>query len=112
MAPSSPSASAAQEENEMVAIHPIPKLSDFYEFFSFSNLSPPILSTVYFSLSIFFSLQSGTSRILSCISSKCAISGLKRVDCNDAKTRRDGDYFELQVPYFLSFLLVLHLFGF
>nr|AWY63024.1 tetratricopeptide repeat-like superfamily protein [Erythranthe lewisii] len=28
---------------DMVAIHPIPKLSDFYEFFSFSNLSPPIL---------------------------------------------------------------------
>lgn len=55
--PLSPSASAAQEENEMVAIHPIPKLSDFYEFFSLSNLSPPILSTVYFSLSIFFSLQ-------------------------------------------------------
>ncbi|XP_060167908.1 protein REDUCED CHLOROPLAST COVERAGE 3 [Lycium barbarum] len=57
---------AAQEENEMVAIHPIPKLSDFYDFFSFSNLSPPILS-------------------------------LKRVDCNNAKARRDGDYFELQI---------------
>ncbi|KAL8042966.1 hypothetical protein ABFX02_09G087500 [Erythranthe guttata] len=28
---------------DMVAIHPIPKLSDFYEFFSFSHLSPPIL---------------------------------------------------------------------
>lgn len=28
----------------MAAIHPIPKLSDFYEFFSFSNLSPPILN--------------------------------------------------------------------
>ncbi|GMQ08986.1 hypothetical protein CsSME_00052497 [Camellia sinensis var. sinensis] len=28
---------------EMAAIHPIPKLSDFYEFFSFSHLSPPIL---------------------------------------------------------------------
>ncbi|CAA0816455.1 Tetratricopeptide repeat (TPR)-like superfamily protein [Striga hermonthica] len=28
---------------DMVAIQPIPKLSDFYEFFSFSNLSPPIL---------------------------------------------------------------------
>ncbi|XP_028766383.1 protein TSS isoform X2 [Neltuma alba] len=27
----------------MVAIHPTPKLSDFYEFFSFSHLSPPIL---------------------------------------------------------------------
>ncbi|KAH0749501.1 hypothetical protein KY290_028733 [Solanum tuberosum] len=61
-----PSAPAVQEENAMVAIHPIPKLSDFYEFFSFSHLSPPILS-------------------------------LKRVDCNNAKTRRDGDYFELQI---------------
>ncbi|CAN4100184.1 unnamed protein product [Withania somnifera] len=38
------SAPAAQEENEMLAIHPIPKLSDFYEFLSFSHLSPPILS--------------------------------------------------------------------
>ncbi|XP_059645026.1 protein REDUCED CHLOROPLAST COVERAGE 3 isoform X2 [Cornus florida] len=28
---------------EMAAIHPIPKLSDFYDFFSFSHLSPPIL---------------------------------------------------------------------
>ncbi|KAL0354827.1 UNVERIFIED_CONTAM: protein TSS [Sesamum radiatum] len=28
---------------DMAAIHPIPKLSDFYEFFSFSHLSPPIL---------------------------------------------------------------------
>lgn len=28
---------------DMAAIHPVPKLSDFYEFFSFSNLSPPIL---------------------------------------------------------------------
>ncbi|KAL1292751.1 hypothetical protein HN51_053310 [Arachis hypogaea] len=27
----------------MVAIHPTPKLSDFYEFFSFSHLTPPIL---------------------------------------------------------------------
>ncbi|KAL2338169.1 hypothetical protein Fmac_012615 [Flemingia macrophylla] len=27
----------------MKAIHPTPKLSDFYEFFSFSHLSPPIL---------------------------------------------------------------------
>ncbi|KAF3651025.1 putative Cupredoxin superfamily protein [Capsicum annuum] len=60
------SAPAAQEENDMVAIHPIPKLSDFYEFFSFSHLSPPILS-------------------------------LKRVVCNNAKTKRDGDYFELQI---------------
>ncbi|KZV56037.1 clustered mitochondria protein [Dorcoceras hygrometricum] len=28
---------------DMLAIQPIPKLSDFYEFFSFSHLSPPIL---------------------------------------------------------------------
>ncbi|CAN4098414.1 unnamed protein product [Withania somnifera] len=63
---SEPSSPASLEENEMVAIHPIPKLSDFYEFFSFSHLSPPILS-------------------------------LKRVDCNNAKTTRDGDYFELQI---------------
>ncbi|KAG8379796.1 hypothetical protein BUALT_Bualt07G0126600 [Buddleja alternifolia] len=34
---------AISESYDMVAIHPIPKLSDFYEFFSFSHLSPPIL---------------------------------------------------------------------
>ncbi|XVF74771.1 hypothetical protein PTKIN_Ptkin13bG0138400 [Pterospermum kingtungense] len=28
---------------DMVAIHPTPKLSEFYDFFSFSHLSPPIL---------------------------------------------------------------------
>ncbi|XP_057772797.1 protein REDUCED CHLOROPLAST COVERAGE 3 [Salvia miltiorrhiza] len=51
---------------EMVAIHPIPKLSDFYEFFSLSHLSPPILH-------------------------------LKRVESKDGETRRDGDYFEMQI---------------
>ncbi|CAI9754129.1 unnamed protein product [Fraxinus pennsylvanica] len=30
------------ESYDMVAIHPIPKLSDFYEFFSFSHISSPI----------------------------------------------------------------------
>ncbi|PSR89332.1 Protein TSS like [Actinidia chinensis var. chinensis] len=38
-----PSTSPVSESYDMVAIHPIPKLSDFYEFFSFSHLSPPIL---------------------------------------------------------------------
>ncbi|KAL0319115.1 UNVERIFIED_CONTAM: protein TSS [Sesamum angustifolium] len=51
---------------DMAAIHPIPKLSDFYEFFSFSHLSPPILH-------------------------------LKRVESKDGETRRDGDYFEMQI---------------
>ncbi|KAG6429948.1 hypothetical protein SASPL_108005 [Salvia splendens] len=51
---------------EMVAIHPIPKLSDFYEFFSLSHLSPPILH-------------------------------LKRVESKYGETRRDGDYFEMQI---------------
>ena len=37
------SAAAISENIGMVAIHPTPKLSDFYEFFSFSHLSPPIL---------------------------------------------------------------------
>ncbi|KAG5000872.1 hypothetical protein JHK87_021944 [Glycine soja] len=35
--------SAISENVGMKAIHPTPKLSDFYEFFSFSHLSPPIL---------------------------------------------------------------------
>ncbi|KAL4584573.1 hypothetical protein LXL04_009176 [Taraxacum kok-saghyz] len=35
--------SPVSENLDMAAIHPVPKLSDFYEFFSFSNLSPPIL---------------------------------------------------------------------
>ncbi|XP_030970958.1 protein TSS [Quercus lobata] len=37
-------AAAVSENIGMVAIHPTPKLSDFYEFFSFSHLSPPILN--------------------------------------------------------------------
>ncbi|PRQ50579.1 putative clustered mitochondria protein [Rosa chinensis] len=41
--PSSPSVSAISESLGMVAIHPTPKLSDFYDFFSFSHLTPPIL---------------------------------------------------------------------
>lgn len=40
---SEPPASPISENVGMVAIHPTPKLSDFYEFFSFSNLTPPIL---------------------------------------------------------------------
>ncbi|KAI3786001.1 hypothetical protein L1987_45127 [Smallanthus sonchifolius] len=35
--------SPTSENLDMAAIQPVPKLSDFYEFFSFSNLSPPIL---------------------------------------------------------------------
>ncbi|CAK9185620.1 unnamed protein product [Ilex paraguariensis] len=41
---SEPSVSAISESYDMVAIHPVPKLSDFFEFFSFSHLCPPILN--------------------------------------------------------------------
>ncbi|XP_010476614.1 PREDICTED: protein TSS-like [Camelina sativa] len=34
---------ASPEELDMVAIHPTPKLAQFYEFFSVAHLSPPIL---------------------------------------------------------------------
>ncbi|XVF24750.1 hypothetical protein REPUB_Repub13aG0153900 [Reevesia pubescens] len=34
---------AISESMDMAAIHPTPKLSEFYDFFSFSHLSPPIL---------------------------------------------------------------------
>ncbi|XP_061340080.1 protein REDUCED CHLOROPLAST COVERAGE 3 [Gastrolobium bilobum] len=40
---SEPPASPISDNVGMVAIHPTPKLSDFYEFFSFSHLSSPIL---------------------------------------------------------------------
>jgi protein TIF31 len=40
---SDPPASPISDNVGMVAIHPTPKLSDFYEFFSFSHLTPPIL---------------------------------------------------------------------
>ncbi|KAK9100607.1 hypothetical protein Scep_024037 [Stephania cephalantha] len=36
--------SAVSDKFDMVAIHPTPKLSNFYDFFSFSRLTPPILS--------------------------------------------------------------------
>ncbi|KAL6507004.1 hypothetical protein OROHE_022139 [Orobanche hederae] len=58
--------SAISASYDMVAIQPMPKLSDFYEFFSFSHLSPPILH-------------------------------LKRVESKAGETRRDGDYFEMQI---------------
>lgn len=35
--------SVISEENDMAALHPTPKLSEFYEFFSFSHLTPPLL---------------------------------------------------------------------
>lgn len=46
-------ASPISDNVGMVAIHPTPKLSDFYEFFSFSHLSPPILRA-FLSLSFHF----------------------------------------------------------
>ena len=46
--------SAISDNVGMKAIHPTPKLSDFYEFFSFSHLSPPILrGYLFLSLPIF-----------------------------------------------------------
>lgn len=42
--PASPAVDGEPESLDMAAIHPIPKLSDFYDFFSFSHLSPPILN--------------------------------------------------------------------
>lgn len=40
---SDPNVSSISEGYDMAAIHPTPKLSDFYEFFSFSHLSSPII---------------------------------------------------------------------
>lgn len=48
-----PVALPVPEGYEMAAIHPVPKLSDFYEFFSFSHLPPPILREFFFSSSSF-----------------------------------------------------------
>ncbi|GMH03620.1 hypothetical protein Nepgr_005459 [Nepenthes gracilis] len=42
--PSQPSVSVISPVNDMAAILPTPKLSEFYDFFSFSHLLPPILS--------------------------------------------------------------------
>lgn len=43
-ATSSPVSSAVSPSLDMAAIHPTPKLSEFYDFFSFSHLTPPVLS--------------------------------------------------------------------
>ncbi|KAH9715290.1 tetratricopeptide repeat (TPR)-like superfamily protein [Citrus sinensis] len=43
-ATSSPVSSAVSPSLDMAAIHPTPKLSEFYDFFSFSHLTPPILN--------------------------------------------------------------------
>ncbi|KAF5739070.1 hypothetical protein HS088_TW12G00268 [Tripterygium wilfordii] len=40
---SSSISAAISESMDMTAIHPPPKLSEFYDFFSFSHLSPPVL---------------------------------------------------------------------
>lgn len=37
---------AMSDKFDMAAIHPPPKLADFYDFFSFSHLPPPILCNV------------------------------------------------------------------
>ncbi|KAF4348671.1 hypothetical protein F8388_026084 [Cannabis sativa] len=42
--PAEPSVPAISERFGMAAIHPTPKLSEFYDFFSFSHLSPPVLN--------------------------------------------------------------------
>lgn len=41
--PNGPSVSIISVENDMEALHPTPKLSEFYDFFSFSHLTPPVL---------------------------------------------------------------------
>lgn len=38
-----PSVSVVSDNLGMAAIHPTPKLSDFFEFFSLAHISPPIL---------------------------------------------------------------------
>ncbi|KAH9667053.1 hypothetical protein KPL70_020885 [Citrus sinensis] len=43
-ATSSPVSSAVSPSLDMAAIHPTPKLSEFYDFFSFSHLTSPILN--------------------------------------------------------------------
>ncbi|KAL9463118.1 hypothetical protein AB3S75_001006 [Citrus x aurantiifolia] len=43
-ATSSPISSAVSPSLDMAAIHPTPKLSEFYDFFSFSHLTPPVLN--------------------------------------------------------------------
>ncbi|XP_024035937.1 protein REDUCED CHLOROPLAST COVERAGE 3-like [Citrus sinensis] len=43
-ATSSPVSSAVSPSLDMAAIHPTPKLSEFYDFFSFSHLTPPVLN--------------------------------------------------------------------
>lgn len=50
---------AVSESMDMAAIHPTPKLSEFYDFFSLSHLTPPILSKchVYFIIIYIFSCQ-------------------------------------------------------
>ncbi|XP_030525189.2 protein REDUCED CHLOROPLAST COVERAGE 3 isoform X2 [Rhodamnia argentea] len=42
--PSDPPVSAISQSIDMAAIHPSPKLSEFYDFFSLSHLTPPIHS--------------------------------------------------------------------
>ncbi|KAM7258410.1 hypothetical protein ACFE04_014151 [Oxalis oulophora] len=66
-APSSTISAAISETMDMVTLHPTPKLSEFYDFFSLSHLSPPILHLK-------------------------RIDSNEVNDCRD-----DGDYFQMQI---------------
>ncbi|KAK8514278.1 hypothetical protein V6N12_008989 [Hibiscus sabdariffa] len=65
--PPPPETTPISESLDMAAIHPTPKLSEFYDFFSFSHLSPPILTD------------------------------LRKCDPKDVEEQRDGDYFVMQI---------------
>lgn len=89
----------------MTAIHPIPRLSHFYDFFSVPNVSPPILRKFLLSQhSLVFYASWPFSELLvpASIFDSYSLSlvDLKKIAGEEAEQRSDGDFFELKVPLY------------
>ncbi|RZS08422.1 hypothetical protein BHM03_00039393 [Ensete ventricosum] len=76
---------AMSDKFDMAAIHPPPKLADFYDFFSFSNLPPPILCNV-----------------------PCSGFIRRREGGRSAGEGQEGDFFELEVCYYIKCLFLAY----
>lgn len=89
------------ERYDMAAIHPNPKLADFYEFFALSHLSPPILSGFcsVFGLVFCWSWKWGVYGVNGVLWFGIVFADLRRSDRKDGGEKQESDYFEIQVLF-------------
>ena len=85
----------------MAAIHPTPKLSDFYEFFALSHLSPPILSGFCSAFCLLFcwSWKWGAHGVNGVVCFGIMSADLRRSDTKDGEEKQGSGYFEIQVHF-------------